>query len=504
MTNAATQLRALVGLRWRMVRSRAARAGLLALASCVPLAVLAGTVGARLVPEEARFDAAVVTPTVFLGFALLSLVSPLTAGGGNELYPSEQLVAYPIRPGTQYLTGLAVMPINLAWVSQLVVVAAATSFAVAAGGAAALLAVPTVLAYVALVTAAGQAASWTVAGLRQTRRGRAAVWAVAAAALGTVVTVARTGRTTDVLQASPTVDVVTAMVSVAERQAYATWARTTLVLAALATLAVAAGRAACDWAVRRPGDKGTHREGRAVRPRRARRTAFGTLLAVDRAGVWRSAALRRGALVLGLLPGCVAFAIGVDWSTLLLLPGLVASGAALLFGVNAFCLDGGGAVWLATLPHDPRLALRSKAFVIAETSLVCVGLAVVAGLLRVREPGTPAEVAGLVAAMVATTVSVLGTSLKLSVGRPHRADLRGRRDTPAPPGAMAVYSARLAAQTTFAGLLVAAAAATGVVAAPLVMAAPFVLLGARSCAVAARQWRDPRRRAAVVLTVAAG
>jgi hypothetical protein len=503
MTTATTQLRALVALRWRMVRSPAARIGLLALAGCVPLAIVAGVVAAQLAPSAARFDASLAAPTVYLGFAFLSVVSPLTAGGGNELYPAEQLVAYPVRPATHFLTGLAVMPINLAWVSQLVILAAGTSF-VLPPRPVALLAVPTLVAYVVLVTAAGQAASWGVAGLRQTRTGRRITWGAALLGIGGVLALVRTGAVGAALDRSPTVPVVTAIIGVSEKHTYGAWAATTLALVALAAAALGAGRAACAWALRRPGDKGASREARTVRQRAARRTAFGELLATDRASVWRSASLRRGALVLGLLPGTVAFALRVDWTTLMLLPGLVASGAVLLFGVNAFCLDAGGAVWLATLPHDPRLALRAKAWVTTETALACVLLAVVAGLARVRTGATAADVTGLVSAIVATTVSVVGSAMRLSVERPHRAELRGRRDTPAPPGTMAVYSARMAMQTTLAGLLVAGATASGVPELPPLVALPVVLLGVRSVATAAREWRDPRRRAYVAVTVAAG
>ncbi|HEU0131376.1 MAG TPA: hypothetical protein VFQ85_10360, partial [Mycobacteriales bacterium] len=201
MTSGAEQLRALVALRWRMVRSRGARAGLAALAALVPLAILGGALAGQLAPGGARVEALILAPTIYLGFALLSVVSPMTAGGGNELYPADQLVAYPVRPATHFLTGLAVMPINLAWVSQLVVVTAATSFVLPARPAS-LLAVPTLAAFVLLVTALGQAASWTVAALRQTRNGRRAVWAVALAALAAVAFVVRTGRTVAVLDAA--------------------------------------------------------------------------------------------------------------------------------------------------------------------------------------------------------------------------------------------------------------------------------------------------------------
>ena len=502
MTSGFAQLRALVALRWRMVRSATARRGLAALGSLIPLAVLGGVAAAQLAPEQARLDAAVVAPTIYLGFLLLSVVSPLTAGGGNELYPPEQLVAFPVRPDTHFLTGLVVMPINLAWISQLVVLTAATSFYLPKRPAA-LLAVPTVLAYVLFSAALGQLASWTVAGVRQTRRGRLVLYALGAATAVAVVGVVRAGEVADLVDVSPTVDVVVAMGAAGDGR-YGAWAATTGLLVALALACLVTGRAACAWALRRPGDAGASREHRAVRVRGPRRTAFGELLANDRASVWRSPSLRRGAIVLGLLPGLVAFAFGVRWSTLVLLPGLVASGAALLFGVNAFCLDAGGALWLASLPHDPRLALRAKAWVLTETALACVLLAVGAGLLRVRGEPTKAEVVGLVCAIVATVVSVVGTALRLSVERPHRADLRGRRDTPAPPGAMAVYSVRMAAQTTLAGLLVSGSTATGLWQAPVVVAVPIVLLGVRSAASAARQWRDPRRRAFVTVTVAAG
>jgi len=500
--NAAAQLRALVALRWTMVRSRRARYGLAALASLVPLAILGGVAGAQLAPEDARLDAAIIAPTIYLGFLVLSIVSPLTAGGGNELYPPDQLVAFPVAPQTHFLTGLAVMPINLAWVSQLVVLAAGTSFYLPKRPSA-LLALPTVLAWVVLCAAAGQLASWVVAGLRQSRRGRAALWVAGAATGAALFALIRLGGFDDLLDNSPTVDVVVAMGEAADGT-YRRWATDTLLLAGLAVAALRLGLAACSWALRRPGDAGASREGRALRVRAPRRTAFGALLAADRASVWRSASLRRGAIVLGLLPGLVTFALGVQWSTLLLLPGLVASGAALLFGVNAFCLDAGGAVWLATLPHDARLALRSKAWVVTETTLACVLLATGAALLRVRGAPTTAEAVGLGCAVVATVVSVVGTSLRLSVERPHRADLRGRRDTPAPPGTMAVYSARMAAQTTLAGLLVSGAAASGVWELPVLVGLAVALLGLRSAAAAARQWADPRSRARVTLTVAAG
>ncbi len=52
--------------------------------------------------------------------ALLAAIAPLVAGGGNELFPPEQLVAYPITSRTEHLASLALAPLNLAWTAQLV------------------------------------------------------------------------------------------------------------------------------------------------------------------------------------------------------------------------------------------------------------------------------------------------------------------------------------------------------------------------------------------------
>src|SRR4051794_41953804 len=81
---------------------------------------------------------------------------------------------------------------------------------------------------------------------------------------------------------------------------------------------------------------------------------------MDRASVWRSRSLRRGLLVLGILPGAAAALADLPWSSLVLLPALVSAGAGLLFGVNAFCLDGPGAVWLGSLPGDAPGAPRGQ------------------------------------------------------------------------------------------------------------------------------------------------
>ena len=306
-----------------------------------------------------------------------------------------------------------------------------------------------------------------------------------------------------VLDASPTTWVVIGLVDGALGD-YRGWAVVTAALAVAAWLLFLAGRRGCEWSLRQPLQAG--RVGRRdVRRRGAAHGALREQLAMDRASIWRSTSLRRGLLVLALLPGLAAAAAALDWSTLVLLPGLVAAGAGLLFGVNAFCLDGPGVVWLDSLPARPGVAFWAKAIVTAEVCLAAVVLTVLAGSLPGRWPAAnPAQAVALAACALVTVLRVVATCMRLSVTRPHRADLRGPRDTPAPPGAMAAYSARLAVSTTLLAVLYSAASTSADWRLPGLLAVPFVLLSVRHVLASARLWQDPGVRARVVHVVAAG
>jgi hypothetical protein len=269
-------------------------------------------------------------------------------------------------------------------------------------------------------------------------------------------------------------------------------------------LAVLAGRRTCAWALRRPTGTSPGDPTGRVRRRRPAAGPFAEVRAVDRASVWRSPSLRRGLVVLGLLPGAIAAGAGLDWPSLVLLPGLVAAGAGLLFGVNAFCLDGSGALWLESLPRRPAAAYWSKVLVVAEVCVVATAVTVVAGALRTPRPPTPGELAALLACTGATSLRVVAVCMHLSVHRPHRADLRGPRDTPAPPGVMALYSARLAVSTTVLALVFAGLAEVAPWQWSVLLAAPVAALSLRRLAVVARQWEDVTVRTRVAGTVASG
>jgi hypothetical protein len=404
-----------------MVRSGGVRLGLVLTAVVVVWLLRVALDSGEVLDSPTLATALQVAPSAYLGFGFLAVIAPLTAGGGNELVPHDQLAAFPVRTSTWFLGGLLLAPLNLVWLVQLLALAAFTAFLTLDGSL--LRGTVTTAAYVACITVLGQALAWTVVALRQTRTGRRSVVSAALLLVAGAAAAVQTGRGSDLLAASPTHSVVQA-VTAGET---ARWATTTAVLLGLTALGLLVGSWACGWALRRPGDAGSAGRLDPVRRRRSRRSVFGELVAVDRASVWRAPPLRRGALVLAVLPGLLAAAGALPWESLIVLPGLVAAGSGLLFGINVFCLDGSGAVWLASLPQLPRLAVYAKAVVLTETVLAAVTIAVVAGSLR--SPGTPtgAELAGIAAAALTCTAVVVAQCLGASVRRPHRADLRSPR-----------------------------------------------------------------------------
>ena len=442
-----------------------------------------------------------LAPAAFLGFGLLAVVAPLTAGGGAELVPPEQLVAHPVRPSTLFYGGLLLAPANLVWVVQLIALAAVTAYLTVDGPL--LPGVVTTTMYVLALTVLGQTVAWLVAGLRQSRRGRLAVAGAGAALLVTCVVVVRSGKGGAALDASPTRTVVAGVAAGAGGD-HLRWGLTTGGLLLLLVVGLRVGAWSCSWALRRPGDAGAGRGTAPVRRRASRRSALGELIAVDRASVWRAPALRRGGLVLAVLPGLMAVGAAAPWTSLIILPGLVATGAGLLFGVNTFCLDGSGAVWLASLPHDPRLALQAKLIVMSETVFGAVLLVVLAGSLR--SPGLPtaAELVAIGVSAVTCTVVVVTVALGISVRQPHRADLHGPRDAVAPPGALALSSLRMAVPSASVGVILSGSAQIGSWLWPFVVAAPVLLTCGLLLHRSVGRHADPRIRSHIVQAVSAG
>jgi hypothetical protein len=499
----AAQLRPLLRLRWQMVRSPHKRAGLVALVASFPLLLVAGSVVARLLPPADRLGIVLVTPTVMLAFVLLAFAAPIAAGGGNELYPADQLVAYPIRPRTQFVASLLLAPLNLAWVIQVVTLVGFTSYVFIETSFRILPALLTMLGFVVVVTLVAQAFAWTIIGIRQSRTGRLVTWGAAGVlALAAAVAVV-SGELAQLLDQNPMRFILRLSFMAAEGR-WLIWLPGAAAMAAVGAAAFVLGSLACAWTLRRRPDAGLEQNARPLTRRAIAQDAFGQLVRTDRASVWRSTALRRGIYVLALLPAVVAAAVGLDWTSLILLPGLVAAGAGLLFGVNSFCLDGSGALWLSSLPHPAALAFWAKTRVLLEVCVGAVLVALVAGGARAGGLPTTTQLTTAVGSAVACSMMVTASCMGLSVRSPHRADLRGSRDTPAPPAAMAAYSVRLATLTTLTGVGFSLLTFADNPVLPLGLMVALGLFAIRRLLIAARLYATPEVRSRVAATVAAG
>lgn len=500
------QLLALLVLRWRMIRSSSVRLSIAAL-TFVPLAAVAlGLLALQNVPDEQRLNLALATPTFYVGFAILTLLAPLVSGGGYELYPSDQMVSYPARPATIFRGTLVLAPINLAWMVNVIALFLVTGVAVAEGDQAL---VPiargllVVAMFVAAATTFGHAVGWLVMGVRQTRRGRLVTNLMGVCALAGALAVVWANLVVTLLEEAPTTEVL--LGAYAGYQAnYDRYAFTLLVLVAVTLVSLKLGDHATAWALRRPGDHADRGSSRSASRRPTRHSALIALVAIDHASIWRSTPLRRGVLVIVLVPGIIAALAGMRWQSLILVPGLIAAGAGLLFGINAFTLDARGAIWLSTLPGWSRPAFLAKSLVFTEIALAAVMSALIGGSLRAPPPVSAAEVTAAASAAVSCALIVVAIGMRSSLQHAHRAELEGPRDTPAPPGVMAMQSIRFASVTTVTSLYFAALSVAGVWWIPVAGFIPVATFAFLHWQQTAAAWQHPHVRAHVVTTVSGG
>ena len=489
-------------MRWQMMRLPHQRRRFVAALSIIPLLCVATVVTGLVAPEEFRFNFALLAPTTYASFAVLAVLAPASSAGGSELFPGDQLVAYPVSERTVFASTVLLAPANLAWVTHFAVLLGITAY-VAAPGPLVALALVTSVTYAVAVTLAGQSIAWWLEGLRQRRAGRWAVRLVAVSAATSVIAVHATGHLTDLLNRLPTKGVAISAVQASEGH-LGRWVLTLAGLASLGVMGLALGQAGCRWALNRASDGGMSPESKPVQRRQTARRELGALIQLDRANVWRSAPLRRGALVLAVLPGVLVAVTQPRWDSMVLLTGLVAAGAGLLFGVNAFGMDGPGALTLEGLPIDPRLRFWAKAVTVVEFSALTTGLAVAVAALRAQSAPTSTQVAALAASLTVCCLAVGAFCMRVSLRAPHRADLRGRRDTPAPPGAMIAYSARLAWRTTWISMVLSLVALAPWAWLPLLVATPMACLALLSLVHSARDWSVDTLRARVITTVSTG
>jgi hypothetical protein len=307
-----------------------------------------------------------------------------------------------------------------------------------------------------------------------------------------------TGHTTDLLDRIPTVWFFQGAVSGWDLR----WWTTVGVLLLGSLLAVAVGAVPTHVAARRMPRDEARMETDQHEPRPLPRSVIGLLIRTDRASVWRSVPMRRGVMVLAIGPGLVAIFGDLPWPSMTILPGLVASGGALLFGVNAWCLDGRGALWRENLPVPASALFDARAWVLTEflatASLITVGI----GALRAGVPNAQ-ELSALVCTLAVVLLQVVGASMRWSLAHPYPVDLRSARATPAPPAAMVGYSARLATSTTFTSLIFSGCAHVPDWRLSVLLAIPCLMWSGVRLARTARRWQDPVVRALVITTTAA-
>lgn len=452
----------------------------------------------RYLPEPAQVRD--LLPAGLAWFLVLTAGSAVATGGGRELIARERAVAYPLGPGSDHLGALLLAPLSLAWLLQAWLLLGSTTYA---GGWGALPGVPLVLLWLAAATAVGQVAGWMVEALRRGPRG-------VLLSRGLLVLMALVGA---VLLAARKLDELVAWLpttAVAEAAVEPGWSWVPVLVVEIVVLvaAVVAGLGPARIAARRP-PREEHRLDSGVHPARPVDTGsdswFGDLrmlLRVDRAAVWRSVPLRRGVMVMALLPGLAGLAAGLSWSLAVILPGLVASGVALLFGVNAWSLDGRGALWRESLPADPTRVFLARSVVLVE--LIGVSGLVTLVLLSLRA-GIPDlnEAVALACAWLVAPVQVTAVAASWSVRHPYAVDLRSSRATPAPPGVMVGYSARLALSCTLIGMVFSALAQLPLWWLSVSFATLFLAWSAVRMTRAHTRWTDPGARARVVATVAA-
>lgn len=467
------------------------------------LGFLALTTAAAVVPaytpgagaDGRAFDLLLLLPTALAGFLGLAVVSAVASGGGRELLDRDPATVLPVSPTTDHLGALLLAPLNIAWLLQAWTLLGTTAYAL--GPDHLLTAQVVVLLWLAVATAVAQVVAWTFEGVRRAPHGIAGVRLVTLALLGVALGLQMADALITVLDSLPTRRVVVGMVGGASWS----WGATVAALLAALVVAVVLGAVPAHVAARRaPRDELRAESGRYA-ARRLPRSDLAALVRTDRGSVWRAVPMRRGIAVLAIGPGAVALLGGLPWSTMTILPGLVASGGALLFGVNAWCLDHRGGLWRESLPVEPGTVFAARAWVLAEFLLAASAVTVLLAAVRAGIPSS-AELTALLCTVVVVTVQVVGAAMRWSARRPYAVDLRSARATPAPPLAMVGYSTRLALSTTLTGLVFSGLARVPAWEVSVLVAVPFVCWSLSRLVRTRALWVEPVSRARVVMTVA--
>jgi hypothetical protein len=442
------------------------------------------------------FDIFLLMPSALAGILVLTMSSAIASGGGRELISRDQASPYPISPTTDHLGALLLAPLNIAWMIQAWVLLGSMAYSFGPGRL--FQAQVVVLLWLVFSTSLGQVIAWTMEAVRRGPLGIGITRGLLVLVGAGAGIVQLTHNSVRLLDKIPTVVVFRGAVSGWGPR----WWVTAGLLVAGSLVCMAAGAVPAHLAARRMPRDEARMETDQHEPRPAARTVLGTLVRGDRASVWRSVPMRRGMMVLAIGPGLVAIFGNLPWPSMTILPGLVASGGALLFGVNAWCLDGRGALWRENLPVAPTMLFDARTYVLAEFLASASLLTVAIGALRAGVPNAQ-EFAALVCTLLVVLLQVVGASMRWSIAHPYPVDLRSARATPAPPAAMVGYSSRLALCTTITSLFFSAFAHVPDWRASVMFAVPCLIWSGTRLLRTRRRWQEPVPRSLVVTTTAA-
>lgn len=492
------EVRVLVGFRLRTGGGDPRRALGVAAAVVLLLGVVVPLAAAGWGPREQASPLITLSPSLWFAFLLLALGTSLATGGGRELMPRQAGVVFPVSAAADQAGALLLTPLNLAWSVQAVLLVTTTAYTAGPGwrGVAALVAA---WVWVVSATAVAQLVGWSAELVRTWRTGGRLLIA-AGLLLGVAVTaVVATQDLGSVLAALPTLPLyVTAVAG-----GIVPWVAVQLLLLGGAVGAVALTVPVVARLQRRPTPRQSDAETRSSRRSGTPSGPLAAAVATDVRSVLRSSPLRRGLLLVLLVPLALAVLLPLPWTAVVVLPALVASGTALLHGVNVVALDGAGAVWRESLPHDPDITLVGRLLALATVCGTASVVLVVVASVRAGAPDLTEAVTAVTAVLVATA-QVVSRCARWSVDHPYPAELRHGRDAPAPPVAMAGYAVRLTVATTVAALLLTMASLSGgaglVLAVGCVLLSPSLLRLRRAFADHARQ----ETRARVVAAVTGG
>ncbi|MCW2761287.1 MAG: hypothetical protein JWR85_1488 [Marmoricola sp.] len=474
-------------------------AGVLVLLATVLVVVLPAYLGGDF-PRERSGRMLAILPSLCLGFLVLAVFTAVASAGGREIVPRDQAVAFPVSPTTDHLGALLMAPLNIAWIAEAWALLGITAYALGPDRFW-LYEIPLLL-WILTATAIAQVVGWFAEGVRRGKYGiatfRVVVLVLALGAGALVVT----DNLTQLLDRSPTTRILIAVLDVQSGR-WVGFGTGVAVLSLLGIAAIVVGALPARWALQRPMREELRLESGRHQARAMPGSDLMMVLRIDRAAVWRSVPLRRGLMVLALMPGAVALAGNLEWRMLTILPGLVASGAALLFGVNTWCLDGRGALWRDSLPVSPRISFASRTVVLLEVLLCSAAATLVLAALRAGRP-TAAELTALACSTLVVSTQVVSASMRWSIARPFAVDLRSARATPAPPVVMAGYSARLAMVTTITGLIFSGLAEFDDVRYAVGIAVLMLLWSGWRLERSAQRWDDPATRSRVISVVSGG